>query len=391
MRIIKKGDLLFFCSLGLYIILSVINTSLYAQYVPRLYKIGIYVSLLLLVIRELLHKMTKKRLVFMAITASVIVVSIIGQCGANTILTIMIFSISASNLEFDRIANFAYKILFVSLVFVVVSSMSGIINDYVYVMAGKSRHYLGFLYALQPAGLMFEILALNLYLNRNNKKNRQLIFLLFGTVFVFVMTKSRLTFFLQMILIVFDFMFKHKPKIFTNIILLKLEKVSYLLAVLFSFYFSITYDNSLWKQHLNLILAGRLAYARNSLVEYGVKFFGQDISWAGMGLSQNGTRTLKSVWDGYNWVDSAYVQMYQLYGIIVATFFILILTVAMFKLIKTKKYYLSFILFIYSIFGMIDTAPNTLLYNIFWLSVFYSIIIINYRLVKKKNLVTYKG
>lgn len=376
MRIIKKGDLLFFCSLGLYIILSVINTSLYAQYVPRLYKIGIYVSLLLLVIRELLHKMTKKRLVFMAITASVIVVSIIGQCGANTILTIMIFSISASNLEFDRIANFAYKILFVSLVFVVVSSMSGIINDYVYVMAGKSRHYLGFLYALQPAGLMFEILALNLYLNRNNKKNRQLIFLLFGTVFVFVMTKSRLTFFLQMILIVFDFMFKHKPKIFTNIILLKLEKVSYLLAVLFSFYFSITYDNSLWKQHLNLILAGRLAYARNSLVEYGVKFFGQDISWAGMGLSQNGTRTLKSVWDGYNWVDSAYVQMYQLYGIIVATFFILILTVAMFKLIKTKKYYLSFILFIYSIYGMIDTAPNTLLYNIFWLSVFYSIIII---------------
>ena len=140
--------------------------------------------------------------------------------------------------------------------------------------------------------------------------------------------------------------------------------------MVFSFYFSLTYDKSRWKQLINIILANRLAYAKDSLTEHGVKLFGQKITWAGMGLSQNGKRTLESVWDGYNWVDNAYVQLFQLYGIVVALFFITILTLALFRLVSKKRYYLSFILFLYSMYGVIDTAPNTLLYNIFWLAVF---------------------
>lgn len=370
MREMKMADFIFYLALGMYIILSIMNTSLYAQYFPKFYKPGICMCCCLLFIREFVKKTSRRRFFLGLLTVLVIVIAIVGQSGANTILTIMIFAISASDLEFDDIAGISYKLISSGMLVVIASSMFGIIDDYVYIMAGKARHYMGFLYALQPAGLMLELMALSLYMHRNKRINKQFPFLLFGMVFVFIMTKSRLTFFLQIILILYDYMYKHQKKMVVNRIVCSVEKISYIFSVVFSFYFSLTYDKSRWKQLINIILANRLAYAKDSLTEHGVKLFGQKITWAGMGLSQNGKRTLESVWDGYNWVDNAYVQLFQLYGIVVALFFITILTLALFRLVSKKRYYLSFILFLYSMYGVIDTAPNTLLYNIFWLAVF---------------------
>ena len=60
-----------------------------------------------------------------------------------------------------------------------------------------------------------------------------------------------------------------------------------------------------------------------------------------MGLSQNGQRTLENVWSGYDWVDNAYVQLGQLYGVIIAAIFIVIVTISIMRMIKNKNYYLA--------------------------------------------------
>lgn len=371
---VKISEGIFFFSLGIYIVLSIVNTSLFARYVPGLYKAGLYFSLVVLLIREFQNKMSKKRFFVWLVTLVIIFISVIGQSGANTILTILFFSAASSDIDFDRIATFTYKLLVSCTLLVISASMVGIIDDYVYVMAGQPRHYLGFLYALQPAGIMFEIMALNLYLHRDKEKNRQLWLLLLGSIFVFAMTKARLTFVLQILMIVFYFLYRHKEKWTRNTVLATLEKYSYVIAVFFSFYFALTFEGSAWKQLLNLALGNRLYYSKLSLDNYGVGLLGQNITWAGMGLSQNGQRTLESVWSGYDWVDNAYVQIFQLYGIIVAVFFILALTFALHELVKNKRNYLAFIISVYAVYGIIDTAPNTLLYNIFWLAVFKALI-----------------
>lgn len=370
----EKQKSLFYLSLGIYLIISVLNTSLYTLYFGDVYKIILIFCFALLAFREILHKFTIKRLKLWILSGCIILVSFIGHSGANTILTIIVFSMSASDLEFDSIASFSYRLLFICILFVVISSQIGIIDDYVYYMSGQPRHYLGFLYALQPAGLMFELVALNLYLHRNRKKNRQLILLIILGVIIWRMTKSRLTFFLEIILIVFDFIYKKRRKIRNNKAIIFLEKASFPLCAGISFYFAFTYQNSSWKRVLNQFFANRMGLAKASIDKYGIHLLGQKISWYGMGLNQHGERTLDNVWNGYDWVDNSYIQMFQLYGAIIAILFILAVTLSVIRMLKNRRFYLATIISIYSIYGLIDTACLSLMYNIFWLAIFGAIL-----------------
>ena len=167
-----------------------------------------------------------------------------------------------------------------------------------------------------------------------------------------------------------DFVYRKKEMLFHNRLLLSIEKISYLAGTFISFYFALTYESSAWKRALNNFLADRLRYSRNSLLKYGVHLFGQQISWSGMGLSQNGVRTLENIWVGYDWVDNAYIQLFQLYGIVVAGTFIVMVTIAICHMIKKRQYYLSFIAMLYAIYGLIDTACLSLIYNMTWLAIF---------------------
>ena len=370
----EKQKPLFFISLGIYLIISVLNTSLYTLYIGNTYKFILIFCFALLALRELTHRITIKRFKLWVLSGSIVFLSFIGHSGANTILTIIVFSVAASDLEFDSIALFSYRLLLICTLFVVISSQIGIIDDYVYYMAGQPRHYLGFLYALQPAGLMFELVALNLYLHRNRRKNLQLILLIILGVFIWRMTKSRLTFFLEVFMIVFDYIYKKRRKISTNKTIHFFEKISFPLCTGISFYFAFTFENSTWKRALNQFFANRMGLAKESINKYGIHLLGQRISWYGMGLNQKGERTLESVWNGYDWVDNSYIQMFQLYGIIIAILFILVVTISIIRMIKNKRFYLATVIVIYSVYGLIDTACLTLMYNIFWLAIFGAII-----------------
>lgn len=365
---------LFYMSLSIYIVISIINTSMFAKHFSSYYKYVMVFCFMLLFIREAQSKMSKTRLELWFIAMAIIGISLIGNSGANTILTIIMYSVAASDMDFDEMGRVAYRIILAALMFVLFCSRFGIIDDYVYVMAGKPRHYLGFLYALQPAGLTLELVVLNLYLNRKKNKNMGKWIMLALGIYVFTMTKSRLTFFLEVLMFAVDFVYHKKEGIFSNCILLLFEKISYIMGAVASFYLAMTYENALWKQTLNTYLANRLGLAKRSLMKYGVKAFGQKISWAGMGLSQNGKRTLQDVWTGYDWVDNSYIQLFQLYGFIIAIAFIALITVAICYLIKRKYFYLSFIISIYSIYAFIDTASLSLIYNMMWLVIFGSII-----------------
>lgn len=86
-----------------------------------------------------------------------------------------------------------------------------------------------------------------------------------------------------------------------------------------------------------------------------------------MGLNPSGQRTLANVWNGYDWVDNAYIQAVQLFGLIIIISLLVLITFALYCLAKNKNYCLCFILLIYAIYGMIDTAILTLFYNVFWI------------------------
>ena len=205
---IKKA--LFYVSLGIYIVISIINTTMFAKYFGDVYRYVMIFCFSLLLIREVMGKLRRKRIKLWFIAATIVGISLLGDSGANTILTIIIFSVAASDLDFEEIGRFSYKLIFISLLFVILCSWIGIIEDYVYVMGGRTRHYLGFLYALQPAGLTFELVTLNLYLNRNKKNNKGKWILLALCIYIFSMTKSRFTFFLEIVMFIADYVYRKR-------------------------------------------------------------------------------------------------------------------------------------------------------------------------------------
>ena len=291
-----------------------------------------------------------------------------GTGAPNSLLTIIVFTIAASDMDFKKIAQVSYYVILLMLCFIILSSKTGVVEDYVYVMAGRPRHYLGFLYTLQPAGLMMESVMLNLYLNKNKKRNYSILVLMTGGIAIFYYTRARLTFFFEMFMILYDVVVRYKPSLGKVKVLNILEIVSFPFMTCISLYLSLTFKSCSWKLALNNFLSNRLQLAYNSIEKHGIKLWGENISWYGLGLNKSGNLSLTNVWTDYNWVDNAYIQALQLYGIIVCLTLLIMLSVSMYFLVKRKNSYVAFILLIYSLHGFIDTAMLTLFYNVFWLA-----------------------
>ncbi len=366
----KISAILFLLALDIYLIFGIINTSLYANAIAGIYNYALLLSIAILALRELYQqKIRIRRIIAFFVTAFLIGISVFLREGgaSKSILTIIVFTIAASSMDFEMIAKNSFFVILGMLIFIILSSQLGVINDFVYVMAGKPRHYLGFLYTLQPAGLMLELVILYLYTHRQDNRKRGIIPLMAFAVVIFYYTRARLTLFLEVMMFVYDYVYRKWPKYIRTKILQILEWSSFVLVSLCSIYLTLTYKSTSWKRALNLILAKRLEYGYNSIMKYGISAFGKNLSWAGMGLNKSGALTLEDVWVGYDWVDNAYIQTLQLYGLIFSIMVICIITASIYFLIKRKKYYLGFIFLIYAMYGFIDTAMLTLFYNVFWM------------------------
>lgn len=321
--------------------------------------------------REVMHQnIAGRKLTILVLALFLILLSVIGSNGrsSNSILTIILFAFTATDINQDKTAQICFNTISGMLLFVIICSKLGIINDYIYIMAGYPRHFLGFLYALQPAGLMLELIALNVYIHRKRKKNIMLAILIVAELWIYRETRARLTLFLSLVLAAYYIIDKYKPKLSQRRLLVFLEWTAFIWAPLLSIYLTLTYnDGSKWKIILNKMFADRLKYGNQSIMTYGIHLWGKNISWSGMGLNPSGQRTLANVWNGYDWVDNAYIQAVQLYGLIIIISLLVLITFALYCLAKNKNYCLCFILLIYAIYGMIDTAILTLFYNVFWI------------------------
>lgn len=364
-------DIVYLLALGTYLVFAILNTSLYACYITAIYKAIILFSITLLILREIWQwKMMSIRvlLFFFACILLMMLTAFRGTGAPNSLLTIIVFTIAASDMDFKKIAQVSYYVILLMLCFIILSSKTGVVEDYVYVMAGRPRHYLGFLYTLQPAGLMMESVMLNLYLNKNKKRNYSILVLMTGGIAIFYYTRARLTFFFEMFMILYDVVVRYKPSLGKVKVLNILEIVSFPFMTCISLYLSLTFKSCSWKLALNNFLSNRLQLAYNSIEKHGIKLWGENISWYGLGLNKSGNLSLTNVWTDYNWVDNAYIQALQLYGIIVCLTLLIMLSVSMYFLVKRKNSYVAFILLIYSLHGFIDTAMLTLFYNVFWLA-----------------------
>ena len=365
MNIVIRRDslknMLFYIPYVAYLLYSLLNTSFYAKYINSYGKILFAFCVLLLILKEFLGARFTSRDGLLALVLIVITGYFYMYFGlTQTLLPIFIYS--ARNMEVNKILRISYIISLVMLVFIILSSYLGIIQNYISYSALRERQYLGFRYALYPSSILCNIIFLKIYIEKENVSWLSLICLLIGNYILFQYTDSRLTFMLGTVLIIFSAIMKKSQK-FREILLNRVFIWSFLVLALLSIYATLNYDYlSDWQSDLNEALGGRLSLGNSTLKFYGYGLFGKMLSLSGNGLDENGMLNTST----YDYVDNLYVLLLLRAGIIFLFIFLVAMTIIMKKIYIQKDSYLYIIFILLAFHGIIDDLIMLPQYNSFW-------------------------
>lgn len=298
----------------------------------------------------------------------VFLVFITTRTNAPMLLDLVVFVYSGRFIEFRKIASESLLITCLLLLLTVLSSKTGLIENYVsYSFSGgemRRREYLGFLYALQPAQLMFNITCLVVFLKGERLSIPLALTLLIANLFIYMFADGRLSFYISVVLISFVLLLKCRfvKKVFGRF-----------LSVLSPFFFPACFalcwfatvgysGNEAMLHKLNLILGNRLELGHRALLQYGTTLFGQNINFIGNGLDLNGKLNYSGA---YNYVDCIYVRLPILYGWIFTVLFLFGMTYATMAAVKKRDYALVIVFAAIAVHCVIDDLVIRLQYCTF--------------------------
>ncbi len=357
------SEKLFFLSYGIYIFFSILSTTFYFQYFSDFYSwIVVFCIIILIFSESLKYRVRNKEILGMAIS---LILFLLMFKVTSVAAAIIIYIYCARNIDFKVIAKFTLKFSAVLLVFIIISSYFGIIPNFSKIQSdGRKRQYLGFLYALYPGTLIFNITALYSYIKHKEIKLKNLLFLMGANYWIYLKTASRTNFYLSIIIILFIIIYKYKEKILRNRAFQYAQVLSFLISAVISISITILYSPKVeWMSLLNKFLGNRLLFGQTSVNKYGIRLLGQEIEWIGSGLNTFGETSTEA----YSWVDCLYVQMLQHYGLIFMILFMLVTFLAMRQLYKQGEIILLFVISLIAYRSMIDDLSLFLYHNTFWI------------------------
>lgn len=356
--------ILYQCALTLYLSVEIANTSLLIQHIP-----GSIVSLIrygiigLLLLSELCEK--EKGIPFLIglfSALSIVAFSYVAFGFGFLLIALLLFS--SRNVSLDRIARISFYTISACAIVVILLSVFGYIDNFVLVIDGRTRHYLGFKYPLYPSKYLFEITCLFIYINRQKIKIKTIILFALINLGMYCQTMSRLSFGLSMLFLLVVFVirnFDDKGSAF-----LKFLVPSFILCFVVSLSLAVSYDPSnqvLWA--LNQFLGGRIELAQSALNDYGISISSQGIEFFGMGLNDSGRYIVA---DAYNYVDCLYVLLPVQYGVVFTTIYLVLMTAISFKAWKHSNHVLLIVMFFNALYGLIDDLSINIYFNVFMLA-----------------------
>ncbi len=361
---------LFNCAYCIYFFVTLLNISFFAMYISRpILKMTIMLVLLLLCTSVLCSKKhSVKSIVLLAITGILLIVICLRMMTRIEFLPIFLFLYCARNINPEKIARLTVIISIAVLVLVILSAQIGIIPNYVnsaYVGGElRIRHYLGFRYALQPSGILFNTVSMDMYLHRNNLSKYRILFWIAASCIMFLYTDSRLSFVFSLIVIAGFIVINRFPKLLDKLTAVRILMVcSFIICAAVSFIIAYKYNPSVqWMSDLNEALEYRLKFAHDGFQNYQLKLFGQNIRFVGNGVNAEGVKSIGV----YNYIDCFYEHILLKYGII---FFVIVITgftVASYLSMKKKDYHLLLLFALLAVHAIIDDLVILLNYNTLW-------------------------
>ncbi len=362
---------IFYIAFGLYIFSSVFQLTAWAYSADDsmtmllwILKAMRYFSYLLFLYKIILHSAHIKK-GFLFIICGILLIVLISMAKSSekeVFLNLLVFW-AAKDVSAKRLVRCILKIQVFVLLFTVLCSQIGIVEDYIRIESFRTRHYLGFQWTSLAPVLFFFILLEYMFLKDGRIPFYKYVLLMLVNLWIFKMTGARLMFVAPLTFMTF-FQF-----VYGRVNIAHVERAGggklfpflpWVCAV-FSIWCHMAYtpSNPIWEK-VNTLLSGRLKLGNTAIKQYGFVLLGQRIEWIGHNI-----KSVFSKIEGYNYVDSSYLQIALQYGMVFLCLSLLGFSFLMVRAFREKQYYLCWILAVILIDSISEPELITLRYNPF--------------------------
>lgn len=364
------GTTLYFWAFLINFIPAFLMTSMYSTMMPiKIFYYCAYLSALLIIFKIFLFdKFNLKQALFYIIAIPLLFVTWKVSDSDYAFIT-GVFIIGARNIDFDKIIRWYLNSAVVLLAFVMVSAKLGIINNLSYVRDGAVRQAFGIIYPTDFAAHVFFILLAYAYIRFNKFNLGDYLITFLAASFVHLFCDARLDVICILMIIPVVFFAKNvelRQSLFSKR-LISIYWVSIPLLTVITLFTTVFYDsgNRIFLK-FNEIFSGRLAYSHVGYEKYGFSLLGRKVIEHGWG-GQAGMKAFSGQTKGFSYfmLDSSFVRIFLIYGIIFAVILLSALAFRMIICVHNGDFLIPSIILLMLISSFVDHHILDLAYNPF--------------------------
>lgn len=330
-----------------------------------LYRLLLYFTIIMLLIKELMN--FPKTLYYfrfhwqqlLIVTAFFIAMFIVAKNRDGLLdINVLLLVFSARDIDFRKLLGTFSLATFLVLALTIYASQKGIISNMFMNADGGYRFSLGFNYVSFASQRLFFALCTYLMFRGKRISYLELLTLLLATIYMYQQTSTTSPFYLSILILtyaLFSIKIFKKEFIIRNFWTKTLAHYGFILALAIILYFCFYSSGNLF--HLvDQFTHNRLRLSVDGFRNFGVSWLGQPISFTTLDMFGNFT-------SNYNFIDSSFVQLLVIDGLIVSAFMLFALTKVMKYFISIRKDIVLACLGIMIIHGMFDPQMLVLRYS----------------------------
>jgi len=273
-------------------------------------------------------------------------------------INVLLLVFSARDIDYRKLLGTFSFATFLVLILTIFASNKGVISNMFMRADGGYRFSLGFNYVSFASQRLFFALCSYLMFRGKKISYMELLALLLATIYMYQQTSTSSPFYLSMLILTYALLsikiFK-KEFIIGNFWTKTIAKYGFVLALVIILYFCFYSSGNLF--HLvDQFTHNRLRLSVNGFQNFGVSWLGQPISFTTLDMFGNFT-------SNYNFIDSSFVQLLVIDGLIVSAFMLFALTKVMKYFVSIQKDIVLACLGIIIIHGMFDPQMLVLRYS----------------------------
>ncbi len=340
------------------------NTTLKTIFDVEINKVNNVVNWLifaLLMLQIVFFQTYNKRevIIIVGITLPIVIATILS--GSKQILSAWMFIVAAKNNKYDKIINTAYKILLIMLPMIIFLQFFGIIEDRTMMRGNIQRYSLGFSHPNQLGLRIVQLILCHCYVNRGKLNFRRFLYIILAVIFTIEIPNSQTAYISLMVFLILLFIYKYieNQKQMYMDLYMKSLMVGVLLLNLLSILFSyIDVNKYVILSQLNNWMSARFSWCHKVWQIHGVSFWGQKVYVFADEVKSVGM-------SGRLWLDNSYASILLRYGILVFLIFSISYLYLLKNMAVRKEYVLVIILFLYSLYGIMENGLYMVTQNIF--------------------------